>query len=200
MISISSQYLYAIPLLFLLFALIGLIRGNARKIIVFYNYFDFSLSLMPAIIILFPVFVAFITADRESNFSNFFEMFKLYNGERYLALSLGITMFLSLIISIIANRALFSTLQSWCAKMFLSMIFLITIPIAFCLNILAIILFFGGGFVFVGARNKRKYERQSSFNKKMGGAFLVNIFLTFFVIRWFIRTVLPSLCERHTFW
>ncbi|WP_158078220.1 hypothetical protein [Haemophilus paracuniculus] len=155
---------------------------------------------MPAIVILFPVFLASITADRETNFSNFFKMFKLYNGHLYLALSLGIAMFLSLIISIIANRALFATLQSWCAKMLFSIIFLITIPATFCLNILAIILFFCGGFVFVGARKKHKYERQSSFNKKMGGAFLLNMLLTFFVMRWFIRNILPNLCERHDFW
>ncbi|MBF0752281.1 MULTISPECIES: hypothetical protein [unclassified Pasteurella] len=147
-----------------------------------------------------PVTLGFLSADKATNFSNFFEMFKLYKGYEFLIWSYTITLPISLLISILANRTFWNTLQSWIAKGLISLVFTILLPFSFSLNLLTITLFFFGGFIFFGIRNKHKYERKETFNKKMWNTFLINIFLTFFVTRWFFHKILPNLCRNSALW
>lgn len=196
----SEQLFYTISLILLLSGLIGIIRGKTGKISIFYNYCDIAVSFTPVIAIIFPTILAFLSADRASNFANFFEMFRVHRGYEYFAWSYVISLPISFTISFVANRSLFAAIQSWCAKMVVSFIAVIAIPFSVILNILAIILFIFGGLVFVGARNKRKYERKGTFNQKMWENLLLNMFLTFFVMRWMIRIISTNLCARHSFW
>lgn len=141
-----------------------------------------------------------LSADNSAKVNQYLKQLDLHKNYAFLIWGYGITLIMSLAMSIIANKKFFLTIQSWCAKVLLSPIFFIILPLSLSLNLLAIITFFSGGLVFFGIRSKRKYEKQSSFNKKMWRAFVINMFLTFFVIRWFMHNVLLKFCERHLFW